>query len=102
MVWRIEKRVGWPPNELAGRYSRGDPAAISMTPERWRQVDELYHAVLDVPTANRPALLEQADPEVRREVESLLAQESSPLDRPAWEVPAEIKSGTQPGHYKIE
>ncbi len=55
-----------------------------MTPERWRQVEVLYHAVLDLPIASRPALLEQADPEVRREAESLLAQEGSALDHPAW------------------
>ena len=73
-----------------------------MTPERWRQVDALYYAVLDLPTASRPALLAQADPEVRSEVESLLAQEGSALDRPAWEVPAEMKSGTQLGHYTVE
>jgi predicted Ser/Thr protein kinase len=76
--------------------------AFPVTPELWRQVDELYHAVLDLPTANRPARLEQADPEVRREVESLLAQEGSALNHPAWEVPAEIKPGTQLGPYKIE
>ena len=73
-----------------------------MTPECWRQVDELYQAVLDLPTANRAVLLEQADPEVRREVESLLAQDGSALDRPAWEVPSEIKSGTLFGPYKID
>ena len=50
-----------------------------MTPERWRQVEELYHAVQE----DREAL-EKADPELRREVELLLAQPSgdAPLDRP--------------------
>jgi eukaryotic-like serine/threonine-protein kinase len=45
-----------------------------MNPEEWRQIDALFHAVLERPPGERPALLERADPFVRREVESLLAR----------------------------
>ena len=46
-----------------------------MTPERYRQIGELYHAALAVAVEERPALLEAAsggDAELQREVESLL------------------------------
>ncbi len=46
-----------------------------MTPERHRQIGELYHAALAVAVEERPAFLEAAcrgDPDLRREVESLL------------------------------
>lgn len=46
-----------------------------MTPERYRQIGELYHAALNVKTEERAAFLERAcegDEELRREVESLV------------------------------
>ena len=55
-----------------------------MDSERWRQIEDLYDAALTCEPAERSGLLDQADPEVRREVESLLAQEGSMLDHPAW------------------
>jgi serine/threonine-protein kinase len=61
--------------------------------ERWREVEALYHAALE---RGREAL-EGADADLRREVESLLAQEGATLPslglRP---VPAQI------GQYRIE
>jgi serine/threonine protein kinase len=48
-----------------------------MTPERWRKVEEVYHAALKVSSEQRAAYLRQAcadDSELRHEVESLLAQ----------------------------
>ena len=45
-----------------------------MTPERFRQIEELYHAAREATADGRVALLAQTDPELRREVESLLAQ----------------------------
>jgi len=48
-----------------------------MTSERWRQIEELYYAAMDLAAAERAALLDRADSELRREVESLLAQEGS-------------------------
>ena len=47
-----------------------------MTSERWRQIEELYHAVRDCGPAERVALLSTSDSEVRSRVERMLAQES--------------------------
>ena len=49
-----------------------------MTPERWRRIEDLCHAVLALRADDRVAFLETAcagDEELRREVESLIAQE---------------------------
>ena len=56
-----------------------------MNPERFKQVEELYHAACDRTAEQRGELLAQIDPELRREVESLLAQRtrSEFLERPA-------------------
>lgn len=51
-----------------------------MTPERWRQSEELYHAVLTRGSDERTARLAEAcadDEALRHEVESLLAQPRS-------------------------
>src|SRR5579863_627415 len=82
-----------------------------MSPSRWQQIEELYHAALECEPSEHAALLARADPEMRREVESLLAQESgaTPLDHPAWEGAASLLGstvavltpGTQLGPYKI-
>ena len=45
-----------------------------MTPERFRQIEELYHAAREATADERVALLAQTDPELRRELESLLAE----------------------------
>ena len=55
-----------------------------MTPERFEQVEALYHAARGRTAEERAALLANADPDIRREVESLLAQRGGEfLDRPA-------------------
>ena len=79
---------------------------------RWHQVEELYHAALECEPGDRAALLAQADPDLRREVESLLAQPTADLalSQSAWEhalavlpVPGtEVVAGTQLGPYRIE
>jgi serine/threonine protein kinase/Tfp pilus assembly protein PilF len=51
-----------------------------MTPERWKKVEQLYHAVLEREPGQRAAFLDEAcgrDDDLRREVESLLAYERS-------------------------
>src|SRR3954453_19964297 len=53
--------------------------AIPMTPDRLRQIEELYHSVREASPGMRAALLEQSDPELRREVESLLARQNDSL-----------------------
>jgi TolB-like protein len=73
-----------------------------MTPDRVRQIAELYHSIRESPADRRAALLAQADPELRSEVESLLARqdESLPtLDGPTMTV---LYSGTRLGPYQVE
>jgi serine/threonine protein kinase len=67
-----------------------------MTPERYRQIGDLYHAALEVDSGERAALLETAcagDAELRREVESLIASHDQGADfiaSPALAVAAEL------------
>ena len=47
-----------------------------MTPERYQQIGDLYHAALEIDAAERATFLERecaADEDLRREVESLIA-----------------------------
>lgn len=73
-----------------------------MTPERWRQIEALYEAAAEETPIRREVLLAGADPELRREVESLLARQSAPspldgaavgLDSTATHIPAETQLG---------
>jgi tetratricopeptide (TPR) repeat protein len=83
-----------------------------MTPERFQQIEELYHAARAKTGRQREELLAQTDPELRREVESLLAQPDSYrfLDRPVAENSAEqggstitaLANNTLLGPYRIE
>ncbi len=84
-----------------------------MTPERFQQIEELYHSAREKPAGERAALLAQADPELRREVERLFAQPSGGefLDRAAIHIASELRedatatelsSGTSLGPYRIE
>ena len=82
-----------------------------MTPERFRQIEELYHAAREKTGAEREALLAQANPELRHEIEELLAQtESGFLTRPAVPTATELAdatvttltTGTCLGPYRIE
>jgi hypothetical protein len=48
-----------------------------MTPERWIKVEELFHRAAECEPDERARVLEEAgsgDPDLRREVESLLAK----------------------------
>jgi eukaryotic-like serine/threonine-protein kinase len=84
-----------------------------MTPERFAQIEELYHVAREGSAAERVALLSQADPELRREVESLLAARTGGefMDRPAVQNALELledltggewTAGTRLGPYQIE
>jgi len=79
-----------------------------MTPDQWQQLEELYDAVRDLPTAERNALLDRSDPKLRASLESILKQDGSTLDQPAWVGrEASILSetampGAQLGPYRIE
>src|SRR5215831_4437658 len=67
-----------------------------MTPERWQQVKSLFDSAIEREPNQRAAFLDEAcagDPELRREVEPLLAydeKECSLMDAPAIEVAAEL------------
>lgn len=48
----------------------------SFAPERWHRMEELFHAAIDMPKAERAEFLRQTcgdDEDLRREIESLLA-----------------------------
>lgn len=62
------------------------------SPDRFQQIEELYHAAREKSAAERVALFSSVDPELRREVESLLAQRSGGefLEQPAVENAAEL------------
>ena len=71
-------------------------------------MEELYHAALEKSGEEREELLADSDPELRRDVQALLAQETSGeelLDHPAWEqtdTASQIAPGEQIGPYRIE
>ncbi len=84
-----------------------------MTAERLQQIEELYHAAREGSAEERAALLARADPELRREIESLLSQSTGGrfLDRPAIQAAlhlledsgaTELAAGASLGPYRIE
>ena len=84
-----------------------------MTPERFRQIEELYHAARGGNAEERAALLAQTDPELRREIESLLAHHTGGelLDQPAMQIAPQLLDnstvailtpGVYLGPYRIE
>jgi non-specific serine/threonine protein kinase len=85
-----------------------------MRSERWRQIEELYHSALAMELTRRDRFLAEAcqgDIELRKEVESLLAQSSSSgvlVDSSAWAAVTDaatvqtiLKSGETLGPYRI-
>src|SRR5581483_8560941 len=77
-----------------------------MSPEQWRQVEELYHAALEQPVDRRAEFIAEAcgDATLRSEIESLLAQNTalgSPLDHPAWKHSLVPLSGTILSRYEL-
>ncbi|HCC56099.1 MAG TPA: hypothetical protein DEQ47_02335 [Solibacterales bacterium] len=73
-----------------------------MTPDRWAQIERLYHAVLERP-AEREALLAQAEPDLRGEVKSLLAQSiAGLLDSQVLAGAGPLPPGTLLGVYRID
>ena len=78
-----------------------------MTSQRWQQIEELYHSARE----NGPEVLVGADPELRKEVERLLAQDSESgsklLDQNAADLLSDsedscLAPGALLGPYKIE
>jgi serine/threonine protein kinase len=86
------------------------------TPERWRQIEQLYHAALELRLGEREAFLDEAcagDDELRREVLSLIAAHnraetfiSTPPDDVVAALVAEQQSGSMSGrtlgHYRLD
>jgi serine/threonine protein kinase len=87
-----------------------------MTPERWQEIEQLYHAALEREENQRAAFLCEVcagDDALQREVQSLLAQENRVeqfLEKPAMDVTARMLAenqshssleGQQLGSYKI-
>ena len=64
-----------------------------MTPERYQQIGEIYHAALELAAEDRDPFLARAcagDEELRREVESLIVsheQASNFIDSRHWRSP---------------
>ena len=85
-----------------------------MTPERWQLVTEVHEAALERDPSSRQEFLAVAcaeDEELRREVDSLLAHEATPVlvDSPVLEVmgglldvDARLPAGAHVGHYRID
>jgi serine/threonine protein kinase len=86
-----------------------------INPKRYRQIDELFQAALEVEPAKRSAFVSSAcgdDESLRAEVEALLSsaeQEWELIERPVPEIgalflperPPELSVGEKIGHYKI-
>jgi hypothetical protein len=84
-----------------------------VTPERWRQVNELFHAALEQTAEARETFVQRTaadDADLQREVLSLLKshRNSGYLDRPAWAVAADLLREDEPsrvgqtiGKYRI-
>ena len=72
-----------------------------MNPERWQQIEELYHAALERAESERAGFLEQAcggDEGLRGEVESLLSfhqQAGSFIEVPALDEAARALAGVR-------
>ncbi len=84
-----------------------------MNADRFQRLEELYHAAREASSEQRAALLAETDPELRRQIESLLRERTGGefLDRPAaLNAPGildnatltELAAGVRLGPYLIE
>jgi TolB-like protein len=71
-----------------------------MNPDRLQQIEELYHSVRESSADRRALLLSRADPEIRREVESLLARQDESL--PGLESLTATVMHSRLGPYQVE
>src|SRR4029453_17069939 len=86
-----------------------------MTPERWQQIDHLFHSILELPLSERADFLRHAcgdDEFLRSEVESLIEsheQSDGFITAPPGDIAAEflgnaqrrLRPGQLVGHYII-
>ena len=78
---------------------------MSMPPERWRFIEQLYLAAVERPPDERAAYLDQAcpDPDLRREVESLFEHKGDRLMQHSPLAPSSgLKPGMRLGPYEVE
>src|ERR1700733_3869388 len=73
-----------------------------MTPDRLRQIEDLYHEAREATAQARAALLARADPELRGEVESLLACQEDSLPTLDPLTVTELHSDIRLGPYQVE
>src|SRR5947208_9970035 len=79
-----------------------------MTPDRLPRIEDRYHSAREASSSDRAALLAQADPELRREVESLLARQNDRLilDRSTqlagYPTMTVLNPGARLGPYQVE
>src|SRR5262245_33285850 len=82
-----------------------------MTPERWRQVTEVFHAALTRTESTRARYLDQVcagDPALRAEVDAMLAVPSERASRDAIPLnvsattTSQLEPGTMIGPYRVE
>jgi eukaryotic-like serine/threonine-protein kinase len=66
-----------------------------MASDRWQQIEELYQSALKLGAAERSALLAGAEPDLRREVAALLAEQGD-------STVTQVAVGFQLGPYRIE
>ncbi len=83
-----------------------------MNPDHWSKVESIFHKAVEADDSGRAAVLEEScagDEDLRREVESLLAQHKNAgdfIERPAFEAetsPAKfgLTEGTKIGDYEV-
>jgi len=81
-----------------------------LTPERWAQIEEVFHRAVECDASCRDLLLDQAcsgDLQLRREVEALLSSDPSACDRVQAAVDFEVRDiafslvGEVVSHYRI-
>jgi serine/threonine protein kinase/Tol biopolymer transport system component len=79
-----------------------------MTPDRWRQITEIFHSALACDPTERDAFLGQAyaaDPTLRNEIESLMASHHQAGDfgvAPVFMPVASLEPGRSVGPYQID
>ena len=76
-----------------------------MDPERWRQIEALYQAARGRSPEDRAVLLSGISPELRGDVEALLARDAvvtDPTTSPTMTMAASVGAGTVLGPYKIQ
>jgi serine/threonine protein kinase len=83
---------------------------VLLNPQRWAQIEELFHRVVECDPGQRAALLDEAcngDSELRREIEALLSFEPSAHEHVQGAVRSEIAgfgfslAGEVVSHYRI-